>query len=148
MNKFQSTVALYRQHLDTCDWKTPGVVDCSRFVMQEAAETDSALMKAGYQNTDHARNHPVSSGDAMKQVEEEIGQAYVMLCTLANLLSIDLDKTGKRFLEKMYMKHTKPAGCTLKTCVKCDCWDSENEFCELGEISPEDQTKIDNFLES
>lgn len=105
MNYDQAMVAIYRYYLNTGDWKTPSITDCSRFIMQEAAETDSALMKAGYQSTDHARNNPTSCNDAVEQVEKEIGQAFVMLCTLANLLSINLTDASLGFLNDMHRKH-------------------------------------------
>ena len=106
MNYDQAMVAIYRYYLDTGDWKTPSITDCSRFVMQEAAETDSALMKAGYQAADHSRNNSTSCSEAMEQVEKEIGQAFVMLCTLGNLLGINLTDAGLGFLNAMHMKHS------------------------------------------
>lgn len=109
MNKFQCLVALYRYYLNTGDWKTPSVIDCIRFTIQELTETDSALMKAGWQSGDHVRNNPLSKDDAMEQVRVEIGQAFVMLCTLANLLEIDLSEAGEQFLFDMHIKHAASA---------------------------------------
>lgn len=33
-------------------------------------------------------------------------------------------------------------------CDRCNYWDNDNIFCELGEIESDDQKKIDDFLES
>ena len=103
MNKDQAFAAMYRFFLERA-WPTPNVVDCSRFVMQEAAEVDSALMKAGYQSSDHARNNPLDIGQARTAIKHEIGQVYGMVVTLANLLDFDLTKLLEGFLIDTFVK--------------------------------------------
>lgn len=104
MNKDQVMVKLYRYYLDSV-WKTPSVVSTSRFLMQEVGELDSSLMKLGYQDADHERNHPPSNlFQAQSNMLMEIGQCYVMLCTLANLLQVDLTGAASGFLQSVHIK--------------------------------------------
>ena len=106
MTRDQALVAKYRFFLERT-WPTPNVVDCSRFIGQEVGELDSALMKAGYQSSDHARNNPLDIGKARAAIKHEIGQAYGMLCTLANLLDIDLSDMLDGFMIDTFMKHAE-----------------------------------------
>lgn len=84
----QEIVKVFRRVLEPA-WPTPQTIDSIRFVFQELGELDSILMRQGYQLRLHQRNHddPYDLDHAMRL---ELGQAYMMLLTLANNLGVNL----------------------------------------------------------
>ncbi len=106
MLKSQIAVELYRSYLDKSGWLTPTVDDCSRFIMQEAGELDSALMKAGFQSRGYARNTPANA-DARDAIIEELGDVAMMLVTMANLLGVNLYDAMYARLERQHYKRVK-----------------------------------------
>lgn len=90
----QEFVQKFRNRMAKYGWKHVPPPDCVRFIYQELGETDSILMKMGYQ-ADNYRRHRVSPC-LQSQLEEEIGQAYLMLLSLANELDLDLSHCMRR----------------------------------------------------
>ena len=77
-------------------WVLPGLRDTLLFVVSEVGELADALI----------RRHPLREGyfrthtDITSDIEIEIGDALVMLCTLATQLEIDIDHAVEASLNK------------------------------------------------
>lgn len=75
------------------EWERPGVVDSLRFTMRELTELDDVLLRLGY--TASPKKQYVRNSDDPKdlkfQATLELGQTFMMLCSLATELQIGLN---------------------------------------------------------
>lgn len=86
---YQQLVSSFREQVEHV-WPTPSVVDSVRYTNQELGELDSALMKVGFSdNENYVRSN---DGNGMSDVLLELGQALMMLITLANELQVSTDR--------------------------------------------------------
>jgi len=81
----QNDVASFRQEVES-DFPTPSTMDAWAFLVTEVAEIGDALIRNGFGSMKYLRGtrNP-------KRVEEEVGDAVLMLATLANLTNIDME---------------------------------------------------------
>lgn len=100
LSEAQQDVALLR--LDIGDkWPDPNVMDSYVFLVSEVGEVGDALLRAGYgHSADYVRNHT-----KYVFIEHELGDVYLMLCTLATKLGIDLDDALQGCIDKLRSKH-------------------------------------------
>ena len=89
MNTDQGVVKAVRREIGH-KWRRPSIIDCCRFIGQEHSELDDALMRAGHSDAEYARNH--QRGDPDEMVRHELGDLYMMVLTMANLLEVDLSE--------------------------------------------------------
>lgn len=83
-NEDQQRVADLRQTLKD-DWPHPPVLDAWAFLVTEVAEIGDALLRLGFGQKKYARHH-----DKEPNIAAELADAYIMLCTVANHLGVDL----------------------------------------------------------
>jgi len=100
LSKAQRKVAELR--LDIGDkWPDPDVMDSWTFLVTEVGEAGDALLRAGYgHRTDYSRNSAKESN-----VRNELGDVYLMLCTLATCLGVDLDSALQDRIDHLREKH-------------------------------------------
>lgn len=95
-NRDQRHIKHFRRRIKQ-DWPTPGVMDSWIFLVTEVAEVGDALLRAGYGENQHY----VRNNEKQPNLEMELGDVYLMLCTLANHLHIDLSEALDRTLDKV-----------------------------------------------
>ena len=83
-NRDQIQVSNLRQLLKD-DWPHPPVLDAWAFLVTETAELGDALLRLGYGQLEYVRHH-----DKEPSVANELADVYMMLCTVANHLNVDL----------------------------------------------------------
>lgn len=109
LSKAQRRVAELR--LDIGDlWPDPDVMDSYVFLVSEVGEVGDVLLRRGYGHRgDYARNH-----EKEVLLEAELGDVFLMLCTLATALGVDLDSALQGCIDKLRSKHgdIKPRGNT------------------------------------
>lgn len=95
----QSRVSRFRSRYGEV-WNTPTPMDCWNFVVQEVAEIGDCLLRNGYgQRNDYFRMHSRFEGESA--MTREIGDALIMLCSLATLVGVDIeDAVGMALAEK------------------------------------------------
>jgi len=100
LSKAQQDVAMLR--LDIGDlWPDPGVIDSYVFLVSEVGEVGDVLLRRGYGHRgDYVRNNEKET-----LLEAELGDVYLMLCTLATELGIDLDSALQGCIDKLRKKH-------------------------------------------
>ena len=96
MSEAQQQVALLR--LDIGDqWPDTDVMDSYVFLVSEIGEVGDALIRTNHGHRgDYVRNNPKECC-----LRAELGDAYLMLCTLATCLGIDLDKALQDCIDKL-----------------------------------------------
>ena len=100
LSKAQQTVALLRLEIGD-KWPDPDVMDSYVFLVSEVGEVGDALLRAGYGHRgDYSRNN-----EKEVLLEHELGDVYLMLCTLATELGIDLDSALQGCIDKLRKKH-------------------------------------------
>ena len=83
-------------------WPTPDVIDSYLFLVSEIGEVGDALLRAGYGSRgDYIRHHATR----VRELEAELGQVLLMLCTLASALDIDLRIALAIEVDKVYERH-------------------------------------------
>jgi len=92
----QEKVAEFRSSYES-EWYTPPTFDTWAYLMTEAAEVGDALLRLGY----GLMKRSVRTNEVQPDLSMEIGDLYMMLCTLANLLCIDLDLALEQALAKV-----------------------------------------------
>ena len=100
LSKAQQRVALLR--LDIGDkWPQPDVMDSYVFLVSEIGEVGDALIRTNHGHRgDYVRNNT-----KYVDVAAELGDAYLMLCTLATCLGVDLDTALQDCIDKLRRKH-------------------------------------------
>lgn len=100
LSEAQQQVALLR--LDIGDkWPQPDVIDSYIFLVSEIGEVGDALLHSNHGHRgDYVRNHPKEC-----DLDAELGDAYLMLCTLATCLDIDLDCALQDCIDKLKRTH-------------------------------------------
>lgn len=87
MNNDQTRVTILRKRLGK-KWPWPGIFDSWAFLVTEVGEIGDSLLRAGFGSQDsYVRHH---EGDENPQ--KELADAYIMLCTLASHLYVDLSE--------------------------------------------------------
>lgn len=96
----QDRVVILRQDLHD-KWPTPTPMDSWTYLVTEVAEVGDVMLRLGYgERGDYARNN-----EKKVDLGAEMGDVYLMLCTLANSLLINLDdELGKKmdYLREKY----------------------------------------------
>lgn len=90
------------EHFRECygsSWVLPSIHDTFLFIVSEIGEISDVLLRQLPSRGDYFRMH-----EAQVDAEEEIGDAIVMLCTLASQLGIDVEKAVDATLEKIRRK--------------------------------------------
>jgi len=109
LSKAQQKVALLR--LDIGDrWPDPDVMDSYVFLVSEVGEVGDALLRQNYGHRgDYSRTRAMTD-----DIPHELGDVFLMLCTLATCLGIDLDSALQGCIDKLREKHdtTKPSSDT------------------------------------
>jgi NTP pyrophosphatase (non-canonical NTP hydrolase) len=96
----QQRVAMLRLEIGD-KWPDPDVMDSYVFLVSEIGEVGDALLRANFGHRgDYSRNHA-------KQVDvaAELGDVFLMLCTLATTLGVDLDSALQGCIDKLKEKH-------------------------------------------
>lgn len=103
LSKAQQKVALLR--LDIGDkWPDPNVLDSYIFLVSEIGEVGDALLRSNHgHRTDYSRNNT-----KYVDVAAELGDVYLMLCTLATSLGISLDDALQGCIDKLRTKYDRP----------------------------------------
>jgi len=83
-NRDQQRVVDLRQLLKD-DWPHPPVLDAWAFLVTEVAELGDVLLRLGFGQQEYVRHH-----DKEPNVANELADVYLMLCTVANHLGVDL----------------------------------------------------------
>jgi len=101
LSKAQQQVAWLR--LDIGDtWPDPDIVDSYIFLVSEIGEVGDALLRANYGHRgDYARNN-----SKQPDLVAELGDVYLMLCTLATCLGIDLDSALQGRIDHLKEKYS------------------------------------------
>lgn len=105
MNSNQCDVAqLYEDIGDR--WVEPTPLDAWAWLITEAGELGDVMMRLGYGGRDdYSRNNElVVNGH---DLEHELGDTYLMLCELANLLDLDLSKALDKRITYYYTKYMR-----------------------------------------
>lgn len=96
----QYLVARLRQEVEA-KWPTPSIMDAWAYLVTEVGEVGDALLRAGFgHRKDYVRNHPREFN-----LEAELGDVHLMLCTLASLLGVDLDDALQGRIDHLLKKH-------------------------------------------
>ena len=106
LSQAQQDVSLLRLEIED-RWPDPDVMDSYVFLVSEIGEVGDALLRAGYgHRTDYSRNNT-----KYVDVAAELGDVYLMLCTLATALGVDLDQALQECIEKLRRKygHSRPS---------------------------------------
>jgi len=86
MTEDQLIVKWLRKDLEG-HWPHPGPLDTWVFLVTEIGEVGDAMLRLGYGELEYLRN---SQKDP--DIKHELGDVYLMLCTLANHFDIDLSE--------------------------------------------------------
>ncbi len=92
----QTKVAKFRNRYED-EWYTPPPYDAWGYLVTEVAEIGDGLLRLGY----GLLKRSVRTHDVQPDLSMELGDAYMMLCTLANLLCIDLNLALDQSLAKV-----------------------------------------------
>lgn len=85
-------------------WPTPNVFDSWAFLVTEVGELGDVLLRRGYGDSQgYVRNNP-KEADLVK----ELGDVYLMLCTLATCLEVDLGEALQERVAYLQKKHGQP----------------------------------------
>ena len=109
LSEAQQRVALLRLEIGD-EWPGPDVMDSYIFLVSEIGEVGDALLRANHGHRgDYSRNNPKQA-----DLNAELGDVYLMLCTLATRLGIDLDAALQGCIDHLKEKHgpTKPGNRT------------------------------------
>jgi len=82
-------------------WPHPGVRDSWCFLLLEVSEVGDALLRKGFGEKEYVRHH-----DKEASLFQELADAYIMLCTLASNLGIDLDASLTARIKEIYARHS------------------------------------------
>ena len=84
----QRRVAEMRERLEGL-YPHPDPMESWAYLVTEVAEVGDVLLRM--QNPSHKRTHEDKEDDLYEQLCKELGDAQMMLCTLANLFKISLE---------------------------------------------------------
>jgi len=82
-------------------WPDPDVFDSWAFLVTEVAEIGDALLRSNYGHRDNYSRNNTKEAD----IAAELGDAYLMLCTLATALGVDLDSALQGCIDKLRAKY-------------------------------------------
>jgi NTP pyrophosphatase (non-canonical NTP hydrolase) len=100
LSKAQQKVALLRLEIGD-RWPQPDVMDSYVFLVSEIGEVGDALLRSNHGHRgDYVRNHEKEAF-----LEGELGDVFLMFCTLATCLGIDLDVALQGCIDKLRSKH-------------------------------------------
>lgn len=100
LSEAQQRVALLRLEIGD-KWTQPDVMDSYVFLVSEIGEVGDALLRANFgHRRDYSRNNTKYA-----DVAAELGDVFLMLCTLATTLGIDLDSALQGCVDKLRSKH-------------------------------------------
>jgi NTP pyrophosphatase (non-canonical NTP hydrolase) len=83
------------------EWPYPDTVDSYIFLVSEIGEVGDALLRVGYGH----RSNYVRNREKEVVVAAELGDVYLMLCTLATCLGVDLDDALQDCIDKLRSKY-------------------------------------------
>lgn len=99
-HKGQTEVVEMREAIGS-RWPMPDVLDSWAFLVTEIGEIGDALLRLGYgHGGDYLRNHAREC-----DIRSELADAYLMLCTLASLLEIDLGEALEECIDDLLEKY-------------------------------------------
>lgn len=82
-------------------WPHPTTLDSWVFLVTEVGEVGDALIRQGYgERSAYSRNR-----DKHPDLQKELGDVYLMLCTLATHLGVDLDEALDEVIYALKRKH-------------------------------------------
>lgn len=100
LSEAQQQVAMLRLEIGDM-WPDTDVMDSYVFLVSEVGEVGDALLRLNY---GHRRDY-VRNNSKRPDLNAELGDVYLMLCTLATCLGIDLDEALQDRIDHLRSRH-------------------------------------------
>ena len=99
---------------------TPVPVDSLVFLMTELGEVADVVTRFGYGGlVRYLRGTVIDERDLRQRLVMELGDTYMMLCTLATSVGVDLDVALESTIQKLQKRAEAARGAYLKEGVVC-----------------------------